>query len=71
MSEKKLTKSQQDRINDIIKQWERDIVEQVETLPEPDGKTLDGSRTRKRMKLEQKYKPMIQAIMEEADGQTQ
>ena len=65
MSEDQLTKSQKDRIDKIIVQWEKDIEEQVETLPPSDGKTLDGPRTRKRVELERKYKTMIQAIMDE------
>lgn len=65
MSERQLTKSQKDRVDEIIRQWEKDIAEQVESLPESDGKTLDGPRTRKRLELERKYRPMIQAILEE------
>lgn len=68
MSEKQLTKSQKDRIDKIIEQWEKDVKEQVETLPPSDGKTLDGPRTWARVELERKYKPMIQAIMEENNG---
>lgn len=65
MSERKLNKNQKDRINKIIKQWEKDVEEQLEPLPPSDGRTLDGSRTRVRTELEKKYIPMIQAIKEE------
>ncbi|MDY6103709.1 MAG: hypothetical protein SPI28_04190 [Acetatifactor sp.] len=60
-----ITKNQKDRIDKIMEQWEKDIEEQVETLPPSDGKTLDGPRTWKRVELERKYKSMIQAIMDE------
>ncbi|MCM1266359.1 MAG: hypothetical protein NC302_00530 [Bacteroidales bacterium] len=65
MLEKKLTQDRQDRIDKIISQWEKDIEEQVESLPQPDGRTFDGPRTWTRVKLEKKYKPMIQAIKDE------
>lgn len=65
MSEKKLTEDQKNRIDKIIKQWEKDIEEQVESLPPSDGRTLDGPRTWTMVKLERKYKPMIQAIKNE------
>lgn len=65
MSKKQLTENQKARIDKIIEQWEKDIKEQVETLPPSDGKTLDGPRTWKRVELEKKYIPMINAIMEE------
>lgn len=67
MSEKKLTQNQKDRIDKIIKQWEKDIEEQVESLPPSDGRTFDGPRTWARVKLERKYRPMIQAIKEEQE----
>ena len=65
MLELKLTADKKERIDKIIEQWEKDIEEQMDKLPESDGKTLDGPRTRKYVELEHKYKAMIQAIIDE------
>lgn len=65
MLEPKLSTDKKERIDKIIEQWEKEIEEQMDKLPESDGKTLDGPKTSKYVELERKYKAMIQAIIDE------
>lgn len=65
MPEKQLSDRQRERIEKIKAQWKKDVIEQVETIPETDDRILDGPKTRKLVELERKYRPMIQAIMQE------
>ncbi|MCM1267802.1 MAG: hypothetical protein NC302_07855 [Bacteroidales bacterium] len=50
MPDKKLTKDQQDRINELLDQWEKDVAEQVDTIQQPKN-ILDGPRSRKMAEL--------------------
>lgn len=64
MSEKELTKDQQDRINQLLDQWEKDVAEQVDTIQQPDG-ILDGPRSRKMAEMGRKYADLIWTIKNE------
>ena len=64
MPEKKLTKDQQDRINKLLDQWEKDVAEQVDTIQQPEG-ILDGPRSRKMAELGNRYADRIRAIKNE------
>lgn len=64
MPEKKLTKDQQDRINELLDQWEKDVAEQVDTIQQSE-KILDGPRSRKMAELGKEYGDMIRAIKSE------
>lgn len=64
MSEKELTKDQQDRINQLLDQWEKDVSEQVDTIQQPDG-ILDGPRSRKMAEMGRKYADLIWTIKNE------
>ena len=64
MSEKELTKDQQDRINQLLDQWEKDVAEQVDTIQQPD-RILDGPRSRKMAEVGRKYADLILAIKNE------
>ena len=65
MLEQNLAADKKAKIDKVIEQWEKDIEEQVDSLPESDGKTLDGPKTRKYVELERKYKAIIQTIIDE------
>lgn len=67
MSEQKLTDDQLRRIDQIKEQWMRDIENQVDTIPESEGRVLDGKRTMAYLRLERKYKPMIDNILDESN----
>lgn len=65
MSKKQLTENQKNRIDSIINEWERAREEAQKGISDSNVRTLDGERTRINIRLEKKYMPMIQAIMEE------
>ena len=65
MSERELTQNQKDRIKVITDEWKSEIEKMEKETAPPDGKHLDGLRTKTHTKLANKYMPLIQAIMEE------
>lgn len=65
MSERKLSGDQKARIDAIVDKWEKEREQEQKNIPVSKIRTLDGERTRINLRLEKKYMPMIQAIMEE------
>lgn len=65
MSERKLSDDQKARIDAIVDKWEKEREQEQKNIPVSKIRTLDGERTRINLRLEKKYMPMIQAIMEE------
>lgn len=64
MSEKRLSESQVNRINELKEKW---LKEFEEIPPDPTGGThFDGPRTTAINKLSQKYMKLISEIWEEA-----
>ena len=65
MSKRVLSESQKARIDEITKQWEKEREEEEKKISPSTTHTFDGERTRINIRLEKKYMPLIQAIMEE------
>lgn len=65
MGENQLSEEKSRKIQEIMEQWEKEIKQMEEDIPPPDGKHFDGPRTWARVKLEKKYMPMIQEILNE------
>ena len=65
MKERKLSEEQKARIDVIVDRWEREREEAQKNISISKVRTLDGERTKINLRLEKKYMPMIQAIMEE------
>ena len=63
MSKRVLSESQKARIDEITNQWEKEREEEEKKISP--STTFDGERTRINIRLEKKYMPLIQAIMEE------
>ena len=64
MSKRVLSESQKARIDEITNQWEKNVKRRRRRFPF-DNSHFDGERTRINIRLEKKYMPLIQAIMEE------
>lgn len=65
MNKKVLSESQKARIDEITNQWEKEREEEEKKISPLITHTFDGERTRINIRLEKKYMPLIQAIMEE------
>ena len=63
MSKRVLSESQKARIDEITNQWEKEREEEEKKISPSTTHTFDGTRIN--IRLEKKYMPLIQTIMEE------